>query len=518
MQAVDEERGHDVGDLHRDEVRAGELAEREREAADDGHGPGLADSARARRPCAIRISGTIRARKGVWRPTIAPRSPLSRPVMSDSVTIGMAIAPNATGAVFATSASDAALIGRKPRPISITALIATGRAEAGERLHQRAEAERDDHGLDALVLGDRAERAPQHREVPGLDGHVVDPDRHDHDPHDREEAEHGALARGQRGLADRHAVDDQRDEHRHSERDQRRPLRLHLQAAEQHEQGQDRQRREDRGQAERVRDRVEVLRVHRNASLVGSCAARCPSRRSGKLLKRCASACSSPASGTRCFRPRDRRSCGCWSGSAWRSSFPEEQTCCGQMHLNSGYADEGLALARRLAAVFEGYEAVVTPSASCAGMVREQLGADALPVYELSEFLVRRAGGGRRGRVLPAPGHLPPDLPLAARAARGRRAAAPALLGARARAGRAAGRARVLRVRRDVRGEERGRVHGDAGRQDAQRARHARGGGLRGRLVVPDAHRRRARARPHRRPDRAPRGDPRLDGGRAVAP
>jgi L-lactate dehydrogenase complex protein LldE len=71
-----------------------------------------------------------------------------------------------------------------------------------------------------------------------------------------------------------------------------------------------------------------------------------------------------------------------------RVEFPEEQTCCGQMHLNSGYADEGLALARRLAEVFEGYEAVVTPSASCAGMVREQLGADAPAVYELSEFLV----------------------------------------------------------------------------------------------------------------------------------
>jgi L-lactate dehydrogenase complex protein LldE len=68
--------------------------------------------------------------------------------------------------------------------------------------------------------------------------------------------------------------------------------------------------------------------------------------------------------------------------------FPEEQTCCGQMHLNSGYADEGLALARRLAEVFDGYEAVVTPSASCAGMVREQLGAGAPRVFELSEFLV----------------------------------------------------------------------------------------------------------------------------------
>jgi L-lactate dehydrogenase complex protein LldE len=72
--------------------------------------------------------------------------------------------------------------------------------------------------------------------------------------------------------------------------------------------------------------------------------------------------------------------------------FPEEQTCCGQMHLNSGYADEGIALVRRLSAVFDGYEAVVTPSASCAGMLREQLGADAPPVHELSEYLVEVLG------------------------------------------------------------------------------------------------------------------------------
>ena len=38
----------------------------------------------------------------------------------------MAIAPNATGAVLATSATDAALIGLKPSAISITAVIATG--------------------------------------------------------------------------------------------------------------------------------------------------------------------------------------------------------------------------------------------------------------------------------------------------------------------------------------------------------------------------------------------------------
>jgi L-lactate dehydrogenase complex protein LldE len=81
--------------------------------------------------------------------------------------------------------------------------------------------------------------------------------------------------------------------------------------------------------------------------------------------------------------------------------FPEEQTCCGQMHLNSGFADEGLALARRLGAVFEGYEAVVTPSASCAGMVREQLGEEAPPVYELSEFLVDVLGVDDVGAYYP---------------------------------------------------------------------------------------------------------------------
>jgi L-lactate dehydrogenase complex protein LldE len=50
--------------------------------------------------------------------------------------------------------------------------------------------------------------------------------------------------------------------------------------------------------------------------------------------------------------------------------FPEEQTCCGQLHLNAGYRDEGAALAGRFVRVFRDAEAVVTPSASCAGMVR----------------------------------------------------------------------------------------------------------------------------------------------------
>jgi L-lactate dehydrogenase complex protein LldE len=67
--------------------------------------------------------------------------------------------------------------------------------------------------------------------------------------------------------------------------------------------------------------------------------------------------------------------------------FPLEQTCCGQMHMNSGYAREGTALARRFARVFSDADVVVTPSASCAGMLRQHVD-DGPPVYELSELLV----------------------------------------------------------------------------------------------------------------------------------
>ena len=67
--------------------------------------------------------------------------------------------------------------------------------------------------------------------------------------------------------------------------------------------------------------------------------------------------------------------------------FPPEQTCCGQMHGNSGYEDAARPLLERFARVFAGAEAVVSPSASCVGFVRERLG-DGPPVYELTEFLV----------------------------------------------------------------------------------------------------------------------------------
>ena len=76
-------------------------------------------------------------------------------------------------------------------------------------------------------------------------------------------------------------------------------------------------------------------------------------------------------------------------------AFPLEQTCCGQLHGNSGYPAEAAGLARRFVEVFEPYDAVVTPSGSCAAQVREHvpalLGGDdhGVPArtWELSQFL-----------------------------------------------------------------------------------------------------------------------------------
>jgi L-lactate dehydrogenase complex protein LldE len=84
--------------------------------------------------------------------------------------------------------------------------------------------------------------------------------------------------------------------------------------------------------------------------------------------------------------------------------FPLAQTCCGQMHINTGYQREAVGLVRRFVDVFAPYEAVVSPSASCVGSVRHQhetvarnAGDDGLAaearelaprVRELSEFLV----------------------------------------------------------------------------------------------------------------------------------
>ncbi len=88
--------------------------------------------------------------------------------------------------------------------------------------------------------------------------------------------------------------------------------------------------------------------------------------------------------------------------------FPLEQTCCGQMHYNTGYQEEAIPLVERFVDVFSDAEAIVAPSASCVGMVHEFYGKVAersgdkdlkkkveriVPkVFELSQFLVEELG------------------------------------------------------------------------------------------------------------------------------
>jgi L-lactate dehydrogenase complex protein LldE len=55
-----------------------------------------------------------------------------------------------------------------------------------------------------------------------------------------------------------------------------------------------------------------------------------------------------------------------------RVRFPADQTCCGQPAYNSGFRDDARQVARRQIESLAGEAPVVVPSASCAGMFREQ--------------------------------------------------------------------------------------------------------------------------------------------------
>ena len=82
--------------------------------------------------------------------------------------------------------------------------------------------------------------------------------------------------------------------------------------------------------------------------------------------------------------------------------FPAAQTCCGQPHFNSGYHEQARDLARHTITAFASSPKVVTPSGSCAAMVKleypELLHGDpiwhpravdlASRTHELSDFLV----------------------------------------------------------------------------------------------------------------------------------
>jgi L-lactate dehydrogenase complex protein LldE len=97
--------------------------------------------------------------------------------------------------------------------------------------------------------------------------------------------------------------------------------------------------------------------------------------------------------------------------------FPAAQTCCAQPMVNTGYLDEAVPVVRTFVDAFAGYDAIVTPSGSCAGSARHQHGivakrsgdaglvkavAETSPkTYELTEFLVDVLGVTDVGAYFP---------------------------------------------------------------------------------------------------------------------
>ena len=96
---------------------------------------------------------------------------------------------------------------------------------------------------------------------------------------------------------------------------------------------------------------------------------------------------------------------------------PPEQSCCGQMHINTGYRREAVPIIANHVRAFAGAEAIIAPSASCVASIRHQQAdvarraqehslADAVAdladrTYELSQFLVDVLGVTDVGAYFP---------------------------------------------------------------------------------------------------------------------
>jgi L-lactate dehydrogenase complex protein LldE len=86
--------------------------------------------------------------------------------------------------------------------------------------------------------------------------------------------------------------------------------------------------------------------------------------------------------------------------------FRDAQTCCGQMHLNSGYPRDARTLVRKFAEIFEDADAIIVPSTSCTATIRTQyprlatddpelaraIAAIVPRVHEFSEFITQTLG------------------------------------------------------------------------------------------------------------------------------
>lgn len=97
--------------------------------------------------------------------------------------------------------------------------------------------------------------------------------------------------------------------------------------------------------------------------------------------------------------------------------FNSAQTCCGQMHWNTGYLREAIPIIRHFVETFRDAETICIPSSSCVAMIRDHYAKaarewgdvrfvadveDLLPrVFEFSELLARKLGIEDTGATYP---------------------------------------------------------------------------------------------------------------------
>jgi len=166
--------------------------------------------------------------------------------------------------------------------------------------------------------------------------------------------------------------------------------------------------------------------------------------------------------------------------------FPKGQTCCGQPAFNVGYEAQARAAAEHFLWEFDGDDPIVTPSGSCAAMVKHHypwLFRDdpkrlakaqraGERIYELTQFLVHvlkahEAGCAARN------GHLPRIVPPEPVAGRPGGASDAPVFAERRDLPSHARRLPLLRLRRDVHGE----AAGDLLRAGGREGRFHRGDG-----------------------------------------
>ena len=208
--------------------------------------------------------------------------------------------------------------------------------------------------------------------------------------------------------------------------------------------------------------------------------------------------------------------------------FPTAQTCCAQPMVNTGYLDEAVPVVRTFVDAFAGYDAIVTPSGSCAGSARHQhsivarrsgdpalvaaVAETAPKTYELTEFLVDVLGVTDVGAYFPHRVTYHPTCHSLR------------MLGVGDRPRRLLEQVRGITLvdlpaaeeccgfGGTFAAQERRHLDRHGRRQGPARPRHRRRGAGRGRQLLPHAHRRHAVAAALRRTHDAPRRDPGDDG------